>query len=501
MKSIFKLSILSFLFLLVSCSKKEDEINTVIEEEFVVSVEDEINFFIWKGLNLYYLWQKDVADLDDDKFKISENTINLTDLYTHFRQYNSPEETFENLLNRPTDRFSIIVDDYVDLENSFQGLNLSSGMEFGLVRYRDTPSNVFGYVRYVVPNSSAASNNVLRGQIFNTVDGMQITENNAFALLFGSNTSFTIGLANYNNGNPTANGQTISLTKTELQENPVAVAKVITEGNQKIGYLMYNQFASNYDAQLNAVFADFKAENIDNLIVDLRYNPGGFVSSATYLAGMITGQFNGELFSQNIWNSKVMSAFSADNFTNNFTNEIRNTDANGNVVLQENLNSLGLTKVYFITSNASASASELVINSLSAYIDVRVIGTTTTGKQEGSITLYDSDDFSKNGANLKQNHRYAMQPIVFEISNKDGINYRDGVVPGSEAFPGVFLPEDFGNLGVLGERTDPLLEETLNYISTGAKSTQKASKKNNFKEIFNSKLAYPAKDNMIVDLK
>ena len=84
---------------------------------------------------------------------------------------------------------------------------------------------------------------------------------------------------------------------------------------------MYNQFAGNFDAQLNAVFAGFKTENIDNLIIDLRYNPGGFVSSATYLGGMITGQFEGELFSQQIWNNKVTQAWDAERFVNNFTNE------------------------------------------------------------------------------------------------------------------------------------------------------------------------------------
>lgn len=483
-RNIYLSYLIVFSLLAFGCSKSEDNIPQDLE----------LNDFIWKGLNAYYLWQSDIANLQDTRFN-SQSELN-----SFLRGFTSPEILFESLLNRPTDRFSWIVDDYIALENSFQGINLSSGMEFGLRLYEDGSNNVYGYVRYVVPNSSAESNNVVRGQIFNTVDGSQINATNFSTLLFGNNTSFTIGLADFNNGNPISNGNFIALTKTEIQENPIAVAKVITEGTEKIGYMMYNQFAGNYDGQLNALFADFKAENIDHLVVDLRYNPGGFVSSATYLGGMITGQFNGELFSQNVWNSKVTNAWPTDRFTNDFTDQILNTDTNGNVILQENLNSLELNKVYFIVTGSTASASELVINSLSSYIDVRVIGDTTVGKQEGSITLYDSDNYTKTGANLNQNHTYAMQPIVFEISNKDGVNYRDGIVPGSAAFPGVRLPEDYGNLGVLGELSDPLLEATINYINTGAKAF---SKQNNLRsnEIFNSKLGYPAKDNMLVDLK
>lgn len=495
LRTIFLLFVAIFI---VSCEKKEANLNTVIDENFTVTTEDDINYFIWRGLNLFYLWQEDVADLDDDKFKINPNTINLTELYTFFRKYNSSEQTFESLLNRPTDRFSIIVDDYVALENSFQGVNLSSGMEFGIQPYEDGSDNLYGYVRYVVPNSSAETNNLTRGQIFNMVDGQQLTRTNAIALLFGANTNFTIGWANYNNGNPISNGTSVTLTKTDLQENPIAISKIITEGTRKIGYLMYNQFAGNYDGQLNAEFANFKAENIDELIIDLRYNPGGFVRSATYLGGMITGQFNNEVFSLQEWNKKVTEASSADRFINNFTNEIRNTDINGNVTLQEPLNSLGFTKVYFITAFSSASASELVINSLSSYIDVRVIGETTRGKQEGSITLYDSKNYTKKGDNLNPSHTYAMQPIVFEISNKDGVNYPGGIIPESSNFPGVKLRENYGDLGVLGEKSDPLLEAAIQYINSGKKTF---SKKNSpiKSEFFNSKLSYPSKDFMIVD--
>jgi carboxyl-terminal processing protease len=93
-----------------------------------------------------------------------------------------------------------------------------------------------------------------------------------------------------------------------------------------------------------------------------------------------------------------------------------------------------------------------------------------------------------------------MQPLVFEISNKDNVNYPNGIVPESANFPGIDLGEDFGNLGVLGERSDPLLNATLNYIATGAKTNFVKNNTYEFEEVYNSKLATPASDYMFVDL-
>lgn len=481
MKNIIKLSALSIILFFSSCTKDDN----IIEP----SVNDDINYFVWKGLNAYYLWQKDIPNLADNRF------ANFDELYTYFRGFSNPENSFESLLNRPTDRFSWIVDDYIALENSFQGITLNNGMEFGLVRYENTPTNIFGYVRYVVPNSDAASKGITRGMIFNAIDGTQLTESNYRSLLFGNNTSYSTDFADYNAGNPTSNGSSASLTKTQLQENPVAVSKVITEGTQKIGYLMYNQFSSSFDTQLNAAFASFKTEAINDLIIDLRYNGGGSVRTATYLGSMVTGQFNNELFSKQVWNEKVQAAIDPSNFTNNFTNQIDHDNIN------EAINNLGLTRVCFIVTGSSASASELVINSLSSYIDVKLIGTTTIGKQVGSVTLYDSDNLSRTGENLNQNHTYAMQPIVLEIKNKDDLNYPNGIVPGI-TLPGIELPEDYGNLGVLGERTDPLLDRALVYISTGAKfSNQPKIDASKTLEIYNSKLATPSSNEMYVHFK
>ena len=175
------------------------------------------------------------------------------------------------------------------------------------------------------------------------------------------------------------------------------------------------------------------------------------------------------------------------------------TDTIDNDNLNEPINSLDLQKVYFIVTEDTASASELVINALSAYIDVNLVGTQTVGKQVGSITLYDSDNLKRTGANLSINHSYAMQPIVLEIKNSKGENNPNGYIPEVE------LPEDFGqisgdiNLGVLGEKSDPLLDRTIDYIINGSKSSGKVINLTKKEQITNSKLQRPFVNDMYVD--
>lgn len=468
--SILKYSLIFIISLsFYNCSKSES-----------IPADVEINDFVWKGLNAYYLWQDQVADLSDTRFS-SQNQLN-----NYLRNFDTPDNLFYSLLYNfgTTDKYSWIVSDYIALENSLQGINETNGMEFGLVRYDNDPTNLFGYVRYVLPGSDAATKGVTRGMLFNLVNGTQITINNYTSLLGAA--SYTITLANYNSGNPTATTTTIDLNKAQLQENPIAIVKTFTEGTNKIGYLLYNQFVSAYDGNLNAAIATLKTEGITDLIIDLRYNGGGSVRTATYLGQMVTGQYTGQLFSKEVWNSKVQAAFNPDNFLNNFTDQINNG------VTNEAINSLNLNRVYFITTKSTASASELVMNSLAPYLDVFSVGTTTIGKHVGSITLYDSDNYARPGAN--PNHTWAMQPIVLEIQNKDGNNKPDGIVPN------ITLAEDYSNLGVLGDRTEPLLDRTITYILTGARfsSTFRGPQ---LEEVSNSKLLTPSQNNMYTELK
>jgi hypothetical protein len=440
-----------------------------------------VNNFIWKGLNRFYLWQNNVTNLADNRFLDSNSYQNFLGSEPNHVQF------FGNLLHQKNtiDRWSWIVEDYIALENSFQGISLHNGMEYGLVYERGSTTNVFGYVRYVLPNSDASAKNVKRGMIFNSVNGIKLTENNYRSLLF-TNLDYTIDLADYKNGNPITNGRSISLTKVEYTENPVFITKTINTGAKKIGYLMYNSFTRNFDNELNAAFLTLKSDGITDLIVDLRYNGGGSVKTAVYLSSMITGQFTGQLFAKKKWNNKIIIADS--NLEEKFTNEINNG------IVNEAINSLSLDEVYFITTDNSASASELVINGLKPYITVKTIGTKTHGKYVGSITLYDSPKLY-NKEDINPNHNWAMQPIALEVVNKNGENDKDGFDPSTTP-----LPENYGDLGILGEISDPLLQRTITYITTGLKGNVILNK-NVLTEFSNSKLALPTSNNMYVEIK
>jgi carboxyl-terminal processing protease len=398
----------------------------------------EIKDFVWKGMNLYYLWQADVPDLDDDRF------ANQSQLNTFLETFETPTTLFNALrIDTSVDRFSIIYSDYDVLEGVISGNTLNNGMDYGLRYKSGSTTDIYGWVRYIIPNSDAATKPITRGNIFYAINGTPLTIDNYRTLL--ANDTYTINLADYDGGNITPNGQSVSLTKTELAENPILLNTVITQNEKKIGYLMYNGFYSSYDSQLNTAFGNFLAQGVTHLVLDLRYNSGGSVSTATKLASMITGQFTGQLFARQQWNAKAQAYYEDNN-----PSSLENKFIGG-------LNSLNLNKVYVLTTKSSASASELVINCLKPYINVVQIGDVTTGKNVGSITLYDSPTFAKE--NVNPNHKYAMQPIVLKTVDKNGFgDYTTGIAPT------LLLPENLNNLGVLGNVNEPLLNAAINQI-------------------------------------
>lgn len=440
----FTLLLLVVAFTFQACQDNDD---TVTPAPVNLEVQD----FIWKGLNQYYLWQGDVANLSDDRF------ASQTELNTFLTGYPVPENLFDALrVNSNIDRFSWIVDDYLVLEQALGGISKNDGVDYGLSYKPNSSTEIFAYVRYILPNSDASTKEIKRGDIFTGVNGTQLTISNYQSLLSLEN--YTVNLATYNGTTFVSNGKSVALTKTVLAENPIYINKVIESGSHKIGYLMYNGFYAAYDTQLNDAFGSLKAQGITDLVLDLRYNSGGSVLTATRLASMITGQFTGEVFAKQQWNAKINAYFeseSPESLKNKFTDNIDNVA----------INSLKLNTVYILTTASTASASELVINGLAPHINVVQIGDLTTGKNVGSVTLYDSPTFSSENRN--PDHRYAMQPIVLKIVNSVGFgDYYNGLTPDFSQ------KETISTFGILGDTSEPLLSTAIAKITGTGKMIQ-----------------------------
>ncbi|MDG1728635.1 MAG: S41 family peptidase [Algibacter sp.] len=436
--------ILASLFL-TSCFEDNDDIGVTGSQ---------INDFVWKGMNLFYLYKDDVPDLANDRFS-GDN-----EYASYLNGFNSPTDLFESLVYQPqsVDRFSRIFTDFIALEQLLDGVFITNGMEYQIFRFSLTDTNRYGIVTHVLPNSSAETQGIKRGDIFYGIDGTQLTGTNGSQLLGQNNYNINLGIYN---DNETPNDNTddfidetatsISLSKSQYSENPIFINTVLNIDNKKIGYLMYNAFTNDYNAQLNSVFGDFTNSNIDELILDLRYNSGGSVNSAILLAALITGQFTGEILSTEEWNSEFQAVFEQRDpelLINRFPSSLNDSP----------INSLGLTKVYILTTARSASASELVINSLRPYINVVQIGTNTTGKYQASRIVYDSPNFGRQGANPA--HTYAMLPLIYKSVNSDGVtDYFDGLDPD------ITLREDLNNYGILGNENEPLLAAAISDIN------------------------------------
>ena len=316
--------------------------------------------------------------------------------------------------------------------------------------YFKTDVRTYKILRLVLPDGPADNNDLKRGDIFYAIDGVKLTLDNFRSLT--SKDTYTLNLGFYNDKGTIDTdddsidplNRDVNLSKVQYSENPVFKIEIINVGGENVGYLMYNGFTAGSENELNSVFGEFKSNNVQHLVLDLRYNPGGRVNVETFLASMITGQYTGDLFQKLIYNSTLQS----NNTDYNFANKLDD----GGII-----NSLGLNKIYVLTTGRSASASEGLINSLTPYMnEIIQIGTTTVGKTQASRTLYDSPNFQRAGAN--PNHTYAMQPLIANGVNKDDV-----------AVPGTGLPPSIGfeyqerplNYGILGAINEPMLALAL----------------------------------------
>ncbi|KQS34084.1 peptidase S41 [Dyadobacter sp. Leaf189] len=323
-----------------------------------------VNNWLYEIMDDAYFWYKEMPA----KSSLDANT--------------DPYKYFEKLVyQRATvDRFSGVTNDITSLQNEFDGISKIFGISYSLSYIDNGNSNIGVFLNYVVKGSPAAAAGLKRGDILLKVNGTQLTASNYAALLNASET-ITLTLGQLQGTSITATTNTVSITKAEVTEDPVAFSSVISKPayGKTIGYLVYTQFVpgtaadeEKYDNELRQIFADFKSKGVNELVLDLRLNSGGYISSAKTLASLIGKNISAsKVFYKEVWNDKYNAYWQrtkgADALNYKFQNEANNIGNN-------------LNRVFVLTSNGTASASELVINGLEPYMEVITIGENTAGK-------------------------------------------------------------------------------------------------------------------------
>lgn len=228
-------------------------------------------------------------------------------------------------------------------------------------------------------------------------------------------------------------GGTISSTtiaKDLVTIDPIPQWRVIDAGaGRMVGYLELSTFIITADPEFDTVFANFRANGVNEVIIDLRYNGGGLVSTAELL-----GDYLGGDVAENLIFSKTL--FNDDRAVNNDQEFFERLG-----------NSMSLSSLVVIATRGTASASELVANSMAAHVDVAIVGDTTFGKPVGQVGF----EFCEK----------ILRPTAFQTVNADDIgDYFDGLPVDCPAEDDLSIP--------IGDAADPNMVAALTYLGTGA---------------------------------
>ena len=353
----------------------------------------------------------------------------MTDLYLWYREvpnvstaaFSTPEAYLEAVRYRPLDRtFSYITsrqaNDAFYSDSQFIGFGFStllSGSDLRVTQvFADSPAQEIGLARgarVLEINGRAVSDLVRAGEIGSA---------------FGAADVGVVGDVVFERDASVSRGR---MVKRLVTIPTVSATTALTVDGRKVGYVFLRNFVEpSYDA-LDRAFATLRAEQVSELVLDLRYNGGGLVGVAQHLASLIGGvRTNGQVFAEYFHND-------------------RNTSRNRVIRFEPKDNALTLDRVVVITTRSSASASELVINALGPFMKVWIVGDRTYGKPVGQYAMPFCDK--------------VLAAVSFALRNADGHgDFFDGLQPDCLA------PDDIDHQ--FGDPLEGSLHEALAVIAT-----------------------------------
>jgi C-terminal processing protease CtpA/Prc len=387
-----------------------------------------------------YLWYNELPDIDP---------ASIQDPKEYFNQMKTTAKTSNG---SPKDRFHYA--ENTEEYNQYAQKGKSTGYGFTYMLSQSTPPRkaiiVFSQI-----DSPAANMGIRRGAEIISIDGEKLIDGDPAILHagltpseLGENHTFVIKDLNSDTN------RSVILQSSTITENPIHTYGIIEKNNTKIGYLALNTFATiSAEQQLVDTIIDLKQNQIDELVLDLRYNGGGYLAISAQLSTMIAGiEASNQTYTELIYNDKRSLENTAYPFPTQ-TFGISETFPSG---IQ--LPTLGLSRIYIISSNNTASASESLINGLRGIdFEVILIGSSTTGKPYGWLPA--------------ENCGTTYSTIQFKGANAKGFgDYGDGFIPstldnGTDQVRGCKVFEDIKHL--LGDPNEKMLATAIYHIENG----------------------------------
>jgi hypothetical protein len=369
--------------------------------------------FVRSHLDETYLWYKEIPRLDINQYLLAGEYFNAL------------------VLPAPKDRFSAVVPN-VDANYLETGANFGFGVQWA----RDASGRL--RVAGVIPDSPAAQAKMARGgemvqvRLSNT-DNWYPNAANAFV-------SF-----DYRDSPSATTSRTITLRTADIKEPAVPLTKTLTSpAGRKVGYIQFDAHTYGAQDQLISAVQQLKADAISELVLDLRYNAGGFLYIAHSLASMIAPtSTDGKVFERLIFNDKLNAVADAAPYTFSGSVQYGEEKYPANTPLPR----LALKRLYVLTGPYTCSASEAIVNGLRGVdVEVVLIGSTTCGKPYG---------FSR-----RDNCGLSYYPIQFQgVNAKSFGDYTAGFVPNCTA------TDDLEH--ALGATNEGLLASALNHMDKG----------------------------------
>ena len=425
------LLMLTFFLLLQGCGGSETVESPIISVDSEVCLnQTSMNSALWNYMDDWYLWNESL-----DNTTALEDFSNLQSLINNIKEHN------------PIDRYSGVMPKD-DFDNIFvNATNIGYGMGVKI----DELNNEL-VVSLVYEHSSAQIIGLSRGDRIIAINDIDLHKTIATGQFVWSEFWSEIDVSQdviFTWRTLAGTVITQAMKQSEVTTNTVFATKVLESSAGRIGYLVYNSFIDPSSEDLNQAFAYFKNENIDELIVDLRYNHGG----TSRMSNQLASQIGGDIIAGNIYNKPTNNA--------NHQSDIELFNLNG---AEHYLN---MSRVVFITTQESSSGSEVLINSLKPYLDVKLVGQKTFGKPVGMRVSQLCDQM--------------VLAITHHNHNADGFgDFFDGIAVDCPAIDSV--------AGGWGNLNDPMLSEAVYLVENNQCSNNQVTNNPVLKSLYKNKL-------------